>query len=348
MSALRNKLRNAAAALTLVALCLPRPAAASIPSAIAHPQLTLPAVAAPSPPTLPASYVLLYVAPDGSWQVEFCRNDPVNVTDPTGLAVQFSENLGFIPGGYAPYIVSDASLLSKDSWEHLSSGAYNIFALANNTFYGGVDMVGMAGEKVDDVCIYFTGTTSAELYMTAQSMGPRAAPGAIPYALNRAGSGVRAVVAFLTRGRQLSGASASAENAAAQVERQLAEVLRMRARQLELAPDAARGMELNMAQGTGGARLERALGRALQAGEHEGIDFVDRALGPISLKGPIPVRGSVAGLAKAAIADAMGGNAATRTVVIDTLGLTESQVAGLKAAIEAGTKGTAKKIIYLQ
>jgi hypothetical protein len=82
MSEHRNKLiAVAAAALALCALFASRPADASIPSAIAQPQLTQPAAA----PALHASYVLLSVAPDGSCRVDFCRNDPVNVTDPTGL-----------------------------------------------------------------------------------------------------------------------------------------------------------------------------------------------------------------------------------------------------------------------
>ena len=69
---LRIRLIAVATALTLGALSLPPPADASIPSAISHPQLTQPA----ADPTLPASYVLLSVAPDGSFRVEFCRNDP--------------------------------------------------------------------------------------------------------------------------------------------------------------------------------------------------------------------------------------------------------------------------------
>ncbi len=85
------------------ALCLALPpyrADASLPSAIAQPQLTQ-----ASAPTLPAgptapSYVLLYVAPDGSFRVEFCRNDPVNSTDPLGLVTE------------APGVLS---ILSEDS-----------------------------------------------------------------------------------------------------------------------------------------------------------------------------------------------------------------------------------------
>jgi hypothetical protein len=77
MFTFRNELLGAAAtaALTLGVLLSPRPAAASIPRAIEHPQLTQPA--APSLPATTPRYVLLFVAPDGSCRVEFCRNDPV-------------------------------------------------------------------------------------------------------------------------------------------------------------------------------------------------------------------------------------------------------------------------------
>jgi hypothetical protein len=83
MFACRNTFLAVAAALLCAALA-PRPAEASIPRAIENPQLTQ-TIAAPTLPTAAPSYVLLYVVPDGSCQVEFCRNDPVNVTDPTGL-----------------------------------------------------------------------------------------------------------------------------------------------------------------------------------------------------------------------------------------------------------------------
>jgi hypothetical protein len=55
-----------------------------MPSAIAHPQFTQPD-AAPALPAEAPGYVLVSLAPDGSCRVEFCRNDPVNLTDPTGL-----------------------------------------------------------------------------------------------------------------------------------------------------------------------------------------------------------------------------------------------------------------------
>src|ERR1039458_9489008 len=72
---------------------------------------------------------------DSDWGAEeTCRNNPIDNTDPLGLDVSYSENLGVIPGGYVPYLSSDASLLSKDAWEHVSVGAANAFNLVNNAF----------------------------------------------------------------------------------------------------------------------------------------------------------------------------------------------------------------------
>lgn len=86
MFAPRNRFLAVAAAL-LGAAFAPRPTDASIPSAISRPQFAQVAAAAPTLPAAPTtpSHILLYVAPDGSCQVEFCRNDPVNLTDPMGL-----------------------------------------------------------------------------------------------------------------------------------------------------------------------------------------------------------------------------------------------------------------------
>jgi len=134
----------------------------------------------------------------------------------------------------------------------------------------------------------------------------------------------------------------TAEQAAQQ---NIVNLLKLRERQLLLGDDPARGFL--QAEGTAGVRLEQALGRTINRGTDAAVDFVDSQLGTISLKGPIPAQGSVEGLGAAVIRDAMGGNTATRTVVVDTLGLSQEEVSALKAAIEAGTQGTSKEIIYL-
>jgi len=131
------------------------------------------------------------------------------------------------------------------------------------------------------------------------------------------------------------------------VQQDLVNLLAARQRQLEPGADAARRGAFNEAQGLGGYRLEQALGRTISPGTDPGVDFVDSQLGSISLKGPLPPEGSLEVLANSVIKDALGGNTATRTVVLDTLGLSDAQVSTLETAIGAGTQGTSKTIIYL-
>ena len=135
----------------------------------------------------------------------FCNNDPVNGMDGLGLEIFKTECCGFFPYGYVPYFDSDAPLLSWDAWEHLLTGTVNIGVLVCNSFYGCLDGVGWIGEQVDNACVYVTGLDSAELYMNAAQAGPiGAVPAAIPYAVYRAGTGIRTGVAWITRGRQVS------------------------------------------------------------------------------------------------------------------------------------------------
>lgn len=143
----------------------------------------------------------------------------------------------------------------------------------------------------------------------------------------------------------VAAAEGTAENAA---RAQLLETLRLRARQLELGSDPATG-RYRQIEGTAGVKLEQKLGRQIQRGKHEGIDFEDPVLGPISLKGPLPAKGDVMGLAESAIRDTWA-NTATKTLVIDTLGLSSQQVSTLKSVVEAGAKakGSKKNIIFLE
>jgi hypothetical protein len=99
-------------------------------------------------------------------------------------------------------------------------------------------------------------------------------------------------------------------------------------------------------QGIGGVRIEQALGRTITPGTHAGVDFVDDVLGDISLKGPLPSNGDFQGLINSAIKDVTT-NTATKTTVIDTLGLSPAQISTLKTAVQAGTQGSSKTIIYL-
>lgn len=136
-----------------------------------------------------------------------------------------------------------------------------------------------------------------------------------------------------------------ADLAANSARRDLANVLLLRARQLELGVDPVRRF-IN-AEALGGSRIEQALGRSISRSSDPAADFVDKRLGAISLKGPIPRRGSVEGLARSAIKDA-NFNTATKTLFIDTEGLSPAEVEALKAAIQAGTRNSTKSIFYLQ
>jgi hypothetical protein len=141
-----------------------------------------------------------------------------------------------------------------------------------------------------------------------------------------------AILRATQAGRVVDDIAGAAEEKA---QRDLANLLKLRERQLALGTDPARGFI--QAEGTAGARLEQALGRTISRSTDAAADFVDSQLGAISLKGPIPAQGSVEGLANAVIRDAMGGNAATRRVVVDTFGLSQSQISALKATVGAGT-----------
>ena len=74
---------------------------------------------------------------------------------------------------------------------------------------------------------------------------------------------------------------------------------------------------------------------------------MDEVLGPISLKGPIPSRGSVEGLAKAAIDDVKL-NTATRALFIDVTGLRAEQITHVKSLVNTGTAGASKRIFFLE
>jgi hypothetical protein len=118
----------------------------------------------------------------------------------------------------------------------------------------------------------------------------------------------------------------------------------LRARVQTLGTDPARGFI--RAEGVGGARIEQALGRPISRSTEVAVDFVDEVLGPISLKGPIPAKGSAEGLANAAIKDA-NFNTATKALFVDLRGLSEPQASLVRSRVSAGTVSTTKQIFYL-
>lgn len=117
-----------------------------------------------------------------------------------------------------------------------------------------------------------------------------------------------------------------------------------RSRQLELGFDPKR--RLIEAEGIGGARLERALGRKITRSSDADFDFIDGRLGKIQLKGPIPASGNVEGLAHSVVRDVTK-NTASDVVVVDTLGLSSEQLNILKSIIRQGTGSSTKPILYL-
>ncbi|WP_437840134.1 hypothetical protein [Sorangium sp. So ce1153] len=144
-------------------------------------------------------------------------------------------------------------------------------------------------------------------------------------------------------GEELAGNGASGVAAGARGE--LTQLLQLRARQLELGTDPARGFLA--AEGAAGARIEQVLGRQIKRSADTAIDFVDTVLGPISLKGPIPGTGSVEGLAKAAI-KYIQANTATRALFVDLTDLSAQNAAKVQNMVEAAAAGATKKVLFLR
>lgn len=93
--------------------------------------------------------------------------------------------------------------------------------------------------------------------------------------------------------------------------------------------------------------MEQALGRKIQPGTHAGVDFVDKVLGPISLKGPLPPAGSVQGLIDSVVKD-LAHNTATKALFVDLAGLSAADAARVQAAVQAAAAGASKKVFYLR
>jgi filamentous hemagglutinin len=133
----------------------------------------------------------------------------------------------------------------------------------------------------------------------------------------------------------------------------LASAISFRQRTLELGYDAARDQML-VREGVGAARFEAATGRTITRSVDGAVDFHDPVLGDFDLKGPLLANdGSkieitserVLGLANSAIKEA-NFSTASKAVVIDTLGMSDEQVAMLKSTIAIGIKSN-KPIVYI-
>jgi hypothetical protein len=119
----------------------------------------------------------------------------------------------------------------------------------------------------------------------------------------------------------------------------------LRARVEALGTDPVRGFI--RAEGVGGVRIEQSLGRSITRSADEAVDFVDDMLGPISLKGPIPAKGSAQGLADAAVKDA-NFNTATNALFVDLRKLSSAQRDAVQSTVKSGTTNSTKQIFFLE
>ena len=134
----------------------------------------------------------------------------------------------------------------------------------------------------------------------------------------------------------------------------MSDLLNVRQRSLALAPEPSQA-KINMAEGIGAARYEQATGRTVTRSTDPAVDFIDPKIGAFDLKGPIrsktgakiPITPKMrADFAKSVIKEA-NVSTASKAVVVDTLGLSKSEVQSLKSTINNGVK-TKKPIIYLE
>uniref|UniRef100_UPI00260C62BA hypothetical protein n=1 Tax=uncultured Litoreibacter sp. TaxID=1392394 RepID=UPI00260C62BA len=112
----------------------------------------------------------------------------------------------------------------------------------------------------------------------------------------------------------------------------------------ELGVNHEQGNVTDLREGVGGARYEQTTGNPLGPSTTEGVDFYDGDT-PISLKGPLarkdtgellPINDSmVDGLADSVVKGAKT-NTATRDIVVDTLGLSDTQRHRLTERIKGG------------
>jgi hypothetical protein len=132
--------------------------------------------------------------------------------------------------------------------------------------------------------------------------------------------------------------------------------LRLRIRQLELGYNPETKLP-NLAEGLGGARYEQFVGRSITRSAVDGADLVDPAIGPISLKGPLGIRGAtglpipitpqmIDGLADSVVEDVTM-NVYTKRVVVDTLRLSPEQRAYVIRRIQAGIPIGGKQVFIL-
>jgi drug/metabolite transporter superfamily protein YnfA len=111
------------------------------------------------------------------------------------------------------------------------------------------------------------------------------------------------------------------------------------------------------AEAIGGVRLEQYLGRRIERSVDPAVDFIDKKLGRIDLKGPLadPKTGvlvpqdkmDVTGLAKSVVKE-HNFSSASQTIVVDTLGMSKQQIDLLKQTVQSSIEKQTKNIIYIE
>ena len=112
-----------------------------------------------------------------------------------------------------------------------------------------------------------------------------------------------------------------------------------------LGMDPATGGRVNHREVAAGLRIEDSLGRKIFRSEHAGADFVDKELGPISLKGPILPEWDIQGFARSAVAD-IKTNTAADVVVIDIGGLNTDTQSYIRSYIQENAETTLSKQVF--
>ena len=108
--------------------------------------------------------------------------------------------------------------------------------------------------------------------------------------------------------------------------------------------------KVRQTQGIAGVRIEAYLGRQIRPGSHIGVDFeYELPSGDaqtISLKGPLPPKGTLGGFISSAAKD-LATNTATRQLFVDLTGLDQTAQATVRTAISNAPNPRSKEIIFI-
>src|SRR5260370_30124051 len=140
-------------------------------------------------------------------------------------------------------------------------------------------------------------------------------------------------------------------------QRDIVALISLRQRQLELSFNAEQNAT-SLREGLAAARYEQATGRTVTRSNTEGVDINDPVIGPVSLKGPAGLTHTgkviritdemVEGLAASVVKDVKF-NTATKSVAVDTFGLSAAQRQTLEKSINAGVgPSPGKSIVFLE